>query len=85
MTARIIKINLNESEKKIFNKFIINDLKEKISNKDINFQNKNGHFISNLYAIDLKLLSNVITEDYLQVLDYQSDDLLEEKASDSPS
>ena len=62
MGARIIKINLNESEKKIFNKFIINDLKEKISNKDINFQNKNGHFISNLYAIDLKLLSNVITD-----------------------
>ena len=62
MTARIIKITLNESEKKIFNKFIINDLKEKISNKDINFQNKNGHFISNLYAIDLKLLSNVITD-----------------------
>ena len=60
MAARIIKINLNESEKKIFNKFIINDLKEKISDKDINFQNKNGHFISNLYAIDLELLSNVI-------------------------
>ena len=62
MSERIIKINLKESEKEIFNKFIINDLKEKISNKDINFQNKNGYFISTLYAIDLKLLSNVITD-----------------------
>ena len=62
MSERIIKINLKESEKGIFNKFIINDLKEKISNKDINFQNKNGYFISTLYAIDLKLLSNVITD-----------------------
>ena len=45
MSARIIKFILNESEKKIFNKSLINDLKEKISNKDINFQNKNGYFI----------------------------------------
>tara|TARA_Y100000996_G_scaffold206523_1_gene162005 strand:+ start:414 stop:1583 length:1170 start_codon:yes stop_codon:yes gene_type:complete len=62
MAARIIKINLDKSEKKIFSKFIINDLKKKISHKDIIFQNKNGHFISNLYAIDLELLSNVITD-----------------------
>ena len=62
MAARIIKINLDKSEKKIFSKFIINDLKKKISDKDIIFQNKNGHFISNLYAIDLELLSNVITD-----------------------
>ena len=62
MSARIIKFILNESEKKIFNKSLINDLKEKISNKDINFQNKNGYFISNLYAIDLELLSNVIID-----------------------
>ena len=62
MAARIIKINLDKSEKNIFSKFIINDLKKKISHKDIIFQNKNGHFISNLYAIDLELLSNVITD-----------------------
>ena len=64
MSARIFKIALNTKYKKVFNNEVIKKLEKNFSKNDISFQTKNGHFISKLHNIDLKLFSQ--TAQYLE-------------------
>ena len=60
MAARIFKILLDKKYKKQFDNIIIKKLEEKFSKKDISFQAQNGHLISKLHNIDLKLFKKTI-------------------------
>ena len=60
MAARIFKILLDKKYKKQFDNIIIKKLEEKFSKKDISFQAQNGHLISKLHNIDLKLFQKTI-------------------------
>ena len=60
MAARIFKISLDRKYKKQFDNIIIKKLEEKFSKRDISFKAQNGHFISKLHNIDLKLFQKTI-------------------------
>jgi|TARA_B100000315_G_scaffold259717_1_gene316836 DNA modification methylase len=60
MPARIFKIPLNGKYKKTFNNIVIKKLGEKFSKKDISFKAQNGHLVSKLHNIDLKLFQKTI-------------------------
>ena len=60
MAARIFKILLDKKYKKQFDNIIIKKLEEKFSKKDISFQAQNGHLVSKLHNIDLKLFQKTI-------------------------
>ena len=60
MVAKIFKISLNKKYKKQFDNVIIKKLEEKFSKRDISFKAQNGHFISKLHNIDLKLFQKTI-------------------------
>ena len=60
MVAKIFKISLNKKYKKQFDNVIIKKLEEKFSKRDISFKAQNGHFVSKLHNIDLKLFQKAI-------------------------
>ena len=60
MPARIFKIPLDGKYKKTFNNIVIKKLGEKFSKKDISFKAQNGHLVSKLHNIDLKLFQKTI-------------------------
>ena len=60
MTARIFKIPLDEKYKKTFNNIVIKKLGEKFSKKDISFKAQNGHLVSKLHNIDLRLFQQIV-------------------------